>query len=92
MKNKFAASCCKCGKLVDAGAGETNKVDGKWKTEHLTVDACKAAAPTQRRAGASVGGGYFGMVGYMNDYYDDYDNPYGEFGTSEDVNPLEGCK
>lgn len=93
MRNKFSATCKKCGKQVDAGAGETNKVDGKWHTEHLNADACKAAkSSVPRRVGASVGGGFFGSVYWSGSDYmeDEYDYMWG--GTSEDVNPLEGCK
>ncbi len=35
MRNKFGATCSKCGGFVEAGTGETNKVFGKWRTTHL---------------------------------------------------------
>lgn len=91
MKNKFAATCKKCGKQVQAGAGETNMVDGKWHTEHATADACKSAvSPAPRRVGCGIGG--YGGSEMWRDYWDEEDNPYGPFSTSEDVNPNEGSK
>lgn len=97
MKNKFTASCSKCGKPVLSGTGETNKTGNKWITEHLNADDCKSAAPSaQRRVGYGIGGyssGYYGANEMWRDYYDyEDDNPYGPFSTSEDVNPNEGSK
>lgn len=96
MKNKFTASCSKCGKPVAALTGETNMHNGKWVTEHTTAEACKAAAPSSvgsrpNFSGIFSGGGYgYGAWDGMDDDYDD--NPYGPFSTSEDVNPNEGSK
>jgi len=41
MRNKFQATCYKCGNQVLAGTGETNKVGEKWKTEHIVCEVAK---------------------------------------------------
>lgn len=85
MKNKYAASCGKCGKMVAAATGETNMVGGKWFTRHLTDAACQAAPANQSPRFYGQGNG----LGY--DHYDD-DNHFDYLETSEDVNPNEGSK
>ena len=90
MINKFAATCHKCAKLVAAGAGNTNLIEGKWQTEHKSTEQCYSAV----KVNFSTPRQYFNShaMNSWQDYYDDDDNPYGPFSTSEDVNPLEGCK
>jgi hypothetical protein len=93
MKNKFAATCSRCGKQVAALAGETNMHAGKWVTEHATQEACKSAVPGPARSRPNFSGSFYGSAAWSgSDYYDDDDNPYGPFSTSEDVNPNEGSK
>lgn len=42
MKNRFSGKCYRCGHIVPAGSGETNrnKATGLWQTEHIN-DQCK---------------------------------------------------
>lgn len=82
MRNKFTATCFKCGRPVHAGTGETNMIGGKWATRHLTEEACKQAVPKQAHTHSYT---------YRDPFYDDYDD-WAWGGTSEDVNPNEGSK
>lgn len=92
MRNKYAATCSKCGKPVAALAGETNMHAGKWVTEHITDADCKAAVPGTVRAKPNFSGSFYGSGAFYGfDRFDDYDD--GWYGTtSEDVNPNEGSK
>lgn len=82
MKNKFVCTCSLCGKLVAIGEGDTNMVNGKWKTQHANVPC---PATQQGNFGSPASHGYPGD-------FDDDDDFYWHDGTSEDVNPNEGCK
>ncbi len=84
MKNKFACTCANCGRMVAVGDGDTNMVDGKWKTTH--AEPC--ARPVQRS--------YVNHRNIAMDCFDlqcnDYYNPYPWAESSEDLNPNEGSK
>lgn len=90
MKNKFGATCTKCGNYVEPGKGETHLHSNGWRTYHSTTDGCKAASPVVKRTqSAGNFGGYRGGHSFY-DYYEDDD--FYHDGTSEDVNPNEGSK
>lgn len=70
---------------MQAGSGETNMIDGKWRTEHLVEADCKAATPARRQK--------YAMDCFDYQSFGDYeDNPYDWATTSEDLNPNEGSK
>lgn len=68
MINKFTATCFRCNKPVQAGAGQTNKVNGQWKTEHNSCPVFNTRP-------------YYNDPFY--DPTDPYDNPYHDMTESE---------
>lgn len=85
MINKYEATCRICGKAVLAYQGQTNKVNGAWRTEHTSDEACREAKPRVERPRAQPRYEY-------RDPYDREDHDLYGFGSSEDVNPNEGDK
>jgi hypothetical protein len=79
MKNRYSATCYKCGAIVTANSGETNlSPTGKWLTNH-TYD-CERLKRDQN---------------YHYDAFEEYGNytlHWSGCETSEDVNPNEGSK
>ena len=81
MKNKFNATCARCGQTVLVGDGDTNLSEGgNWVTKH-------AQCP-QRVAVGSLFAPYIG--GHPED--DEFDAEFYRDMTSEDFNPNEGDK
>lgn len=68
MINKYDSKCFRCGGIVPAGSGETNKVMNQWKTEHKV---CPEYIPRT----------YYNDPFY--DPLDPYDNPYHGMSESE---------
>jgi hypothetical protein len=89
MKNKFECNCSLCGRRVAIGEGDTNMIEGKWKTQHVNA---RCPVTHQSNFGSPAYGSGYGARDSWRDYYEDDDNPYGPFSTSEDVNPNEGSK
>ncbi len=88
MRNRFAASCKKCGRLVLAGQGETNKGDnGKWVTVHDNCPVPSAPVPTRSNRHYRDND-----EGYRSSYDEEFDREFYAGMTSEDFNPNEGDK